>query len=103
MPTLRVTVRDITPDQHSELVQHLRDSLIRQDQITIHDTEETPSDAEGAPRGPLLWVALVLLVATVAMLLVWIWGGEWRWGLTAVFPGAGALLSFGFSISKGAS
>ncbi|WP_017544151.1 hypothetical protein [Nocardiopsis prasina] len=95
MATLRIRLRDVTPDQHSALIQLLRDSLIRQDQITVEST--------GNPSGPMLWTTLVLLAGTIAMLLAWIWGGEWRWGVTAIIPALISVVTFGMSVSRDGS
>lgn len=92
--TLRITAEDVTPDQHSALIQLLRDSGLRQDQITVEHSDEAPS-------GPLRWVALLLFAATVAMLLGWVWIGDWRWGPTAAIAFVGGFVCLGFSISKG--
>lgn len=69
----------------------------------------TPTDADRAarllnqpdtlhPRGPAWWASTLFMAAAVAMLCAWIWAGEWRWGLTAVFPALAGLVCFGASI-----
>lgn len=92
-------------------------------QVTVHPTLDGPptmlavtrvdggpvtqADADRAarllnhhpgPEGPLWWASILLMAAAVAMLCAWIWAGEWRWGLTAVFPALAGLVCFGASI-----
>lgn len=74
--TLRITTEDVTPEQHSAIVQSLRDAGIRQDQINMSTTEDDP-------HGWLLWLSALLALAMVALLLAWIWVGDGRYGATA--------------------
>ena len=53
---------------------------------------------EPRPSGPALWTALILHTIGVAMLCAWIWTGQWRWGLTAVFHLLTGLVAVGYSI-----
>ncbi|MEV7013317.1 hypothetical protein [Streptosporangium sp. NPDC051022] len=96
MTTLRITVTDVTEDQYSAVVQALRDAGLPPSQWSIKTQE-----AEANPSGPALWVALVLFAVAIAMLLAWIWAGEWRLGITALFPFVVGFISFGLSISNG--
>lgn len=94
MTTLRIRVDEATPEQHSSIVQALRDAGIRRDQMNVQQ-------GTGKASGPALWVAIVLFLATAGMILAWIWLGEWRWGVTALLPFVAGFISFGLSISKG--
>ncbi|MFF4993440.1 hypothetical protein ACFY19_40140 [Streptosporangium saharense] len=93
--TLRITVTDATDDQYSAVVQALRDAGLPPRQWSVR------TQNEASPSGPAMWVALVLFAVAVAMLLAWIWAGEWRWGVTAVFPLLAGVISLGMSLPKG--
>ncbi|MEU1875801.1 hypothetical protein ABZ470_00690 [Streptosporangium sp. NPDC020072] len=95
MTTLRITVTDVTDDQYGAVVQALRDAGLPPSQWSVR------TQAEVTPSGPAMWLALALFAMAVAMLLAWIWAGEWRWGATAVFPLLAGVISLGASLSRG--
>ena len=94
MSTLRIRVEKATRDQHSAIVQALRDAGVRQDQMSVQE-------GTGKASGPALWIAVVLFVAAAATVLAWIWVGDWRWGMSALLAVVAGFISLGLSISKG--
>lgn len=94
MKTLRIRADKVNPEQHSALVQALRDAGIRQEQLTIRE-------GTGQASGPALYLAAASALAAVGMLGAWVWAGDWRWGLTAALALGVGFVAFGLSISKG--
>lgn len=53
------------------------------------------------PTGWLKWVAVVMSVCVVALLVAWVWTGDWRFGLTAAVLTPAAVIVLGLSITHG--
>lgn len=55
---------------------------------------------------PVDWMknlSIALFVAVAAMLIAWIWLGDWRWGATSGVVFVAAFVFLGLSISQGKS
>ena len=96
MRTLRIRATQVTPDQHSALVQALRASGLTPDQYTVTEDDRAPS-------GPGAWLAAACGLAAVGMLGAWLWTGAWQWGPSAVLALLVGMVALGLSISKGES
>ncbi|GGX76522.1 hypothetical protein [Streptomyces fructofermentans] len=55
-------------------------------------TEEPP-----APHGWPMWVSLALLTACFALVVLWIWSGDWRFAVTA---GVAGVFAAGFFVGS---
>jgi hypothetical protein len=55
------------------------------------------------PTGWMKNIAITLFIAVAAMLIAWIWLGDWRWGATSGVVFIAAFVLLGLSISQGKS
>jgi len=59
------------------------------------------SASASQPVGWMKNVSIVLFAAVAAMLIAWIWLGDWRWGATSGVVFVAAFVFLGLSISQG--
>ncbi|MDG9703796.1 hypothetical protein [Streptomyces sp. DH37] len=104
MTTLIIAIRDADQETKRRAVDALHDAglTIAEAQLTSGPVvlEKHGQDDTGEhPAGPLKWVAALLFLAVPALLVGWIWAGEWRYGATAGVALLAAFMVLGLSLA----